>query len=80
MLEGHTDELRMQNRLIARWLSPVMSALTGGPIPAEVLLGEKTPEQVAEEDRERKIREGRAREKHVLRQLQKLKSHSTKKE
>jgi hypothetical protein len=72
MLEGRAAEQRRQNRLIARWVSPIVSAIAGSPIAPEVLLGEKTTEELAAEEQQQKIREGRAREKRVLRQLKKL--------
>lgn len=80
MLEGRTDELRRQHRFAARWVSPIVSALAGAPIAPEVLLGEKTSEEIAAEEHERKIREGRASEKRVLRQMKKLQRMTTPKE
>lgn len=73
MLEGHSNELRRQNRFIARWMSPLVSAVAGTPIAPEVLLGEKTAEEVAAEEQAEKIREGQRREKQVMRKLKKLK-------
>lgn len=78
MLSGRATELQRQNRFFARWVAPIVSSSAGHPIDPRVLLGEATPEELAAEEAERKIREGRQRERRVLRQLKKLKTISEK--
>ena len=79
MLEGAAEERKQQNRRIAEWMSPLLSATVGHTITAGQLLGEEAAEASGEMSMEQKIRAGQKKVAETLRKVKRAQKHSAKK-
>jgi hypothetical protein len=71
MLEGYAEERSQQNRRIAQWMAPLLSATCGQKITPGQLLGEEASEASSELSMEEKIRQGQKKIAATMRKVAK---------
>jgi hypothetical protein len=68
-LDGHADALRLQERRIAKWISPLLSVSAGKVITATQLLGEEAAGET--EDEPTRVKRAERELKIMMRKLRK---------